>query len=257
VMVEVKGGTYQMQGKYETVVPDFRIAETETTVWQYYLFCRANGRGITLRIGRDGKTLEKTKYQPSWGWIGNTPAVYVNWYDAVEYAEWLSRKLNRPPAYDIRPDEKDSLNTSSADDFKWTVTLRENTRGYRLPTDAEWGYAATGGARRDIFKYSGSDEIDEVAWYGDNSDSRTQAVRAKKANGAELYDMSGNVWEWCFDWYGDLPAELPCGPKSGSFRVLRGGSWGSNAGYCLPAYRGLNDPDFRNFSFGFRLVLVP
>ncbi len=256
-MIPLKGGTYQMQGEFETTVPGFHMAETETTVWQYNLFCQAIGRDITQRIGRDGKTLEEEKYQPSWGWIGNNPVVYVNWYDAAEYADWLSRKMNRTPAYDIRPDEKDSLNTSDYDDFKWTVTLRENARGYRLPTEAEWEYAAKGGAQHDTFKYSGSDEIDEVAWYYYNSDSRTQAVRAKKANGAGLYDMSGNVFEWCFDWRGGLPAETPRGPKSGSRRVLRGGGWYDDAGYCRPAHRHDSDPDFRTGRYGFRLVLLP
>ncbi|MCK6691958.1 MAG: SUMF1/EgtB/PvdO family nonheme iron enzyme [Thermoanaerobaculia bacterium] len=258
VMVEMKDGAYQMQGKYETAVPNFRMAETETTVWQYNLFCWANGRDITQRIGGDGKMLEEAKYQPSWGWIGDNPVVYVNWYDAVEYANWLSRKMNCTPAYAIKPGEKDSLNENRLDDFKWTVTLPENARGYRLPTEAEWEYAAKGGARHDTFKYSGSDEIDEVAWYGSNSDSRTQAVRAKKANGAGLYDMSGNVWEWCFDWYGDLlPAETPWGAKSGSYRVIRGGSWNLDAEDCLPAYRSAGPPRNRTGYYGFRLVLVP
>jgi sulfatase modifying factor 1 len=255
-MIPLKGGTYQMQDEFETTVPGFHMAETETTVWQYNLFCQANGRDITQRIGPDGKTLSEEKYQPSWGWIGNNPAVYVNWYDAVEYADWLSRKMNCTPAYDIRPDDKDSLNTSDYDDFKWTVTLRENARGYRLPTEAEWEYAAKGGDGHDTFEYSGSDEIDEVAWYGSNSDSRTQAVRAKKANGAGLYDMSGNVYEWCFDW-----TETPWGPKSGSHRVLRSGSWNdpeaSGRAYCLPAFRYYYFPNYRLFNYGFRLAFVP
>ncbi len=256
VMVEVKGGTYQMQDEYETTVPDFRMAQTETTVWQYNLFCQANGHDITQRIGPDGKTLEEGKYQPSWGWIGNNPAVYVNWYNAAEYANWLSRKMNSAIAYDIKPEEEASQNTSDNDDFQWTVTLRENAQGYRLPTEAEWEYAAKGGARRDTFEYSGSDEIDEVAWYVTNSDSRTQAVRSQKANGAGLCDMSGNVFEWCFDWYGDLPAETPS-PKSGSDRVLRGGSWFNNPVFCRVAYRIRLNPDFRYYDVGFRLVSLP
>jgi len=256
-MLEIKGGVYQMQDEYETNVPGFQMAQTETTVWQYNLFCVANGRDITQRIGPDGKTLDENKYQPSWGWIGDNPVIYINWYDAAEYANWLSRKMNRAPAYEIKPGEKDSLNENEYDYFKWTVIPRENARGYRLPTEAEWEYAAKGGALRQRFKYSGSDEIDEVAWYDENSDSRTQAVRGKKANGAGLYDMSGNVWEWCFDWYGNLPAETLWGAKSGSYRVFRGGGWDFIALFCQASYRAYSDPNSRHDYFSFRLAFVP
>jgi formylglycine-generating enzyme required for sulfatase activity len=255
VMIDLKGGTYNMQDKYETTVQAFKMAQTETTVWQYNLFCAAKGRKIAQRIGEDGVSIQDNKYQPSWGWIGSHPVVYVHWYDAVEYANWLSLKMGLNPAYDIKPAEKDTTdNKSEYDDFKWTVVPLENANGFRLPAEIEWEYAARGGIRRDTFSYSGSTDIGEVAWYKANSDSHTHAVAGKKANGVGLFDMSGNVWEWCYDWYGALPAETALGSKSGSSRVLRGGSWLNFDGGChvaaRPRYVGVS----RDSGHGFRVA---
>ena len=133
-------------------------------------------------------------------------------------------------------------------------------KNFRLPTEAEWEYAARGGNKSLHYKYSGSDNIKNVAWYSSNSGYTTHAVGTKTANELGIYDMSGNVEEWCSDWYGGYSAGAqtnPQGPSSGSNRVLRGGSWYGRASSCRVANRSINDPDFSDSYNGLRLVLVP
>lgn len=130
---------------------------------------------------------------------------------------------------------------------------------FSLPTEAEWEYAARGGSKSRGYKYAGSNGIDAVAWYTDNSGSSTHPLAQKAANELGLYDMSGNVWEWCSDWYGGYSSGAqrnPTGPGSGSRRVLRGGSWFNYAGYCRVSYRYRSNPADRGY-FGFRLVFRP
>ena len=133
-------------------------------------------------------------------------------------------------------------------------------RTFRLPTEAEWEYAARGGNQSRHYKYSGSDNIGNVAWHAGNSGSSTHAVGTKSPNELGIYDMSGNVWEWCSDWYGDYSAGAqtnPQGPSSGSRRVLRGGSCYNSARYCRVSSRGNPIPEAFNSNYGLRLVLVP
>lgn len=136
---------------------------------------------------------------------------------------------------------------------------------FRLPTEAEWEYAARGGNKSLGYKYAGSNTIDEVAWYDDNAwnvgssspDYVTHQVGTKAPNELGLYDMSGNVREWCSDWYGSYSSSSqtnPTGPTSGSYRVLRGGSWFSHAQLCRVSNRGNDYPDYRDVYDGFRLV---
>ncbi|MFW6122182.1 MAG: formylglycine-generating enzyme family protein, partial [Petrotogales bacterium] len=130
--------------------------------------------------------------------------------------------------------------------------------GYRLPTEAEWEYAARGGNKSNGYKYAGSNDPDEVAWYWDNSGGHTHEVGTKKPNELGIYDMSGNVWEWCQDWYDsdyyeESPKTNPYNHEMGSYRVSRGGSWYFYASFVRVADRYRSNPDVTNVSFGFRV----
>ena len=131
-------------------------------------------------------------------------------------------------------------------------------RRFRLPTEAEWEFAARSGGKEQ--KYAGDGNLNELAWYGENSGRETHPVGEKKPNGMDIFDMSGNVWEWCQDWYGidyyeDSPPRNPRGPESGSSRVIRGGGWYYGARYCRSAHRNDYVPGYRDFNLvGFRLA---
>ncbi len=137
--------------------------------------------------------------------------------------------------------------------------LNEQTgKNYRLPTEAEWEYAARGGTKSKGYKYAGSNDINSVAWYWENSNKRTHAVGGKKENELGIYDMTGNVLEWCEDWYGDYSSASqtnPKGPSSGSRRLLRGGSWRNRVEYCRVSIRNDLYSGNRSSGNGFRLVL--
>ncbi|GHT03842.1 hypothetical protein AGMMS49525_09540 [Bacteroidia bacterium] len=129
---------------------------------------------------------------------------------------------------------------------------------YRLPTEAEWEYAARGGNKSQSYKYSGSHNLNNVGWFDDNSSSQTHPVGTKLANELGIHDMSGNVWEWCSDWYGTYPSSGlrdPMGASVGSSRVIRSGSWFNIASYCRVSARSYYTPDSRYSSLGFRLAL--
>ena len=138
------------------------------------------------------------------------------------------------------------------------VYWNPTAKGYRLPTEAEWEYAARGGSATNIC--SGSNNVAEVAWYDSNSGGKSQPVKGKSPNGYQLYDMSGNVFEWVWDWYGNYPSSPdtdPTGPSGGTYPVIRGGSWAFPTGQCRSASRNIDNPGNRNIVVGFRLVLVP
>jgi len=186
---------------------------------------------------------------PGWGISGDNPVVNVSWYAVIEYANWLSGRMGVERAY-----PETGRNTS------WPGPGRP---GYRLPTEAEWEYAAAGGKQEE---YAGTDKegaVGDYAWYDENSGSRTRPVRNKKANPFGLYDMSGNVWEWCWDWYDAAyyaqcaqqgVVQDPMGPSSGGNRVLRGGSLDDYYGYCRVSSRGSTGPWGEAYFLGFRVV---
>ena len=174
----------------------------------------------------------------------NRPVEQVSWVDCVEFCNKLSRKEGLTPAYKIDGE---------------TVIWNKKANGYRLPTEAEWEYAARGGQKSRGYTYAGSDNLHEVGWYNRNSSDETNPVGRKKANELGIYDMSGNVWEWCWDWYGgkyyrQSPGRNPAGPSSGSDRVLRGGDQINYARDCRSADRYRHGPSYRSSGLGFRLA---
>ena len=161
------------------------------------------------------------------------PVEYVSWDDCLKFLKLLNGRLDL-----------------------------EDSKAYRLPSEAEWEYAARGGRSTHRTEYAGSGLLKEVGWFwdtklGKHSHGETQTPGFRIPNELGLYDLSGNVWEWCADWYGKYPDRAlknPKGPASGSSRVLRGGSWIGNADGCRVAYRNDARPDFRYGIFGLRLA---
>ena len=181
---------------------------------------------------------------------------YIGKYEVTQ-ALWQAVMGNNPSYFkgDNLPVEKVSW-----DDCQEFISKLNRLTGktFRLPTEAEWEYAARGGKKSRGYQYSGSSNISDVAWYEDNSGSKTHAVGSKQANELGIYDMTGNVWEWCHDWYGKYSSSSqtnPTGATSGSIRVNRGGSWGSSAGLCRSSFRNYNSPDSRSVNLGLRLIL--
>ena len=180
----------------------------------------------------------------------------------ITQAQWRAIMGTNPSEYtgDNRPVE----NVSWEDAQEFCKKLSELTgKKYVLPTEAQWEYAARGGNKSKGYTYySGSNNVDDVAVYRDNSGSGHSNVKSKKPNELGIYDMSGNVWECCSDWYDSLyystsPETNPQGPSSGSDRVARGGSWGSISGYCRVTFRASSDPSIPYNTLGFRVVCLP
>ena len=170
---------------------------------------------------------------------------------------WKAVMGNNPSNF--KGDNLPVENVSWEDSQTFIGKLNDLTgKRFRLPTEAEWEYAARGGKRSNHTQYSGSSNIDDVAWYSGNSGSKTHPVKTKKPNEFGLYDMSGNVNEWCQDWYGSYSSNAqtnPTGPDSGSDRVFRGGTWSIFGWFCRSSFRGNSSPGYRGYGLGFRLAL--
>ncbi len=178
----------------------------------------------------------------------NNPVEAVNWFEAVQFCNLLSKKEGLQQCY-----------TSQSGGAIWDCDFTKN--GYRLPTEAEWEYACRAGTSTDYYSGSTWKDLDRAGWFARNAMQSTQPVGQKVPNNFGLYDMHGDVWEWCWDWYDSYSAAAsadPTGPSSGSERVLRGGSWDDDAPGCRSASRDWSDPNNRfsisNTSVGFRIV---
>ncbi|MDR1220464.1 MAG: SUMF1/EgtB/PvdO family nonheme iron enzyme [Treponema sp.] len=194
----------------------------------------------------------------------NLPVENVSWYDAIEYCNKRSAREGLTPAYTIDKTRSDGNNSSGYDNVKWVVTWNRSANGYRLPTEAEWELACRAGTTAPF--YTGSNITTSHANYDGNYPynnnakgvyrQRTWAVGSGTPNPWGLYDMSGNVWEWCWDWYGAYSGTQsdPSGAAAGSDRVRRGGSWSYDARYARSANRNYDTPSYRIGDLGFRLV---
>ncbi len=207
--------------------------------------------GATSEQGTEAESSEKPVHSVTLSdyYIGETEVTQELW-EAV-----MGSNPSNFSGYPQRPVEQVSWN-----DCQEFITKLNNLTGknFRLPTEAEWEYAARGGNKSQGYKYSGSNTIGDVAWYSSGSSSMTHDVKTKQANELGIYDMSGNVWEWCQDYYGDYSSSSqtnPTGPTSGFYRVGRGGSWFSNAKGCRVSFRYYYSPGLRYYTLGLRLAL--
>ncbi|MDE5610779.1 MAG: SUMF1/EgtB/PvdO family nonheme iron enzyme [Odoribacter sp.] len=223
-MVYVQGGTFRMgASEDDDEALDWEKPVHEVTLSDYYIGKYEVTQGLWKAVMGEN---------PSYFQKGNNyPVECVSWNDIQTFLTKLSELTGKK---------------------------------YVLPTEAQWEYAARGGAKSQGYKYSGGNDIDEVAWYWGNSEEKysTSPVGLKKANELGIYDMSGNVWEWCQDWYSsnyyaNSPQTDPAGPETGSRRVGRGGSWNHGAQDCRVSYRYDNRPDVRYIGLGFRVALLP
>ncbi|MEQ8186610.1 MAG: formylglycine-generating enzyme family protein [Candidatus Eremiobacterota bacterium] len=282
-MVPITGGTFNMgstvstseQPVHKVTVSSFRMFTYEVTNSEYVLFLNAQGNqtegGVSwinivedyyqgIRGGPEAGTFSvRSGYE-------SRPVVYVSWYGAVAYCNWLSEQHGLTPCYG-------PINNRGDDPSVWRTL-----NGYRLPAEAEWEYACRGGNTADYYwgEFSPSPaSIAKYSWYWDNAEEGYENEvnpndhGAGKRNGHNagqklpnafgLYDMSGNVWEWCSDWnsttyYGVSPDTNPSGPGSGTLRVLRGGSWHSTSEFCRSACRNCLAPNYYLNCLGFRPV---
>jgi formylglycine-generating enzyme required for sulfatase activity len=186
----------------------------------------------------------------------NLPVESVTWFEALEYCNKRSQLEGLTPVYTI---DFLGIDLNNKNNFsRWLVTWNREANGYRLPTEAEWEYAAKGGNKTAVdFIFSGSNNQIDVAWYSITSGNVTHSVGTKSPNALGLHDMSGNVWEWCWDWYGDYTPGVqfdPVGAASGTHRVIRGGSWYDSAAYIRSSFRYFCVPSNKNIAIGFRIV---
>ena len=227
------GFPYEKPTHKVTLTYDFHIGKYPVTFEEYDKYCM--------------RTSAKRPGDFSWG-RGRRPVINVSWWDAISYCNWLSEKEGIPKAYD----DKGNI----LDKYGKTTTDITEVVGYRLPTEAEWEYAARGGNKSKGYKYSGSDNADDVAWCYQNSGGKTQEVGTKLPNELGIYDMSGNVWEWCSDMFKGYSGSPQTNLYNSIdfYRVLRGGSWYNIATDARVAYRNFYTPSYTYAVLGFRIT---
>jgi len=226
-MILVESGSYQMGSKMELPMHTVKLSS-------FYL----GKYEVTQREWQEVMGNNPSQYRQE-----NLPVESVSWFDAVEYCIKKSEAEGLTPCYQVGVGK---------------ISCDFSADGYRLPTEAEWEFAARGGNKSYAYKYSAGNNIDDVAWYDGNSQMQTHPVGQKKANELGICDMSGNVWEWCSDWYdrdyySSSPIVDPHGPSSGRTRVLRGGDWSSGADLCRSTLRAGLDPNGKGPKVGFRI----
>jgi len=243
----IPGGTFQMgthflnrnedeRPRHEVQLPPFMMSKTE--------------------IGQKLWT-EIMGYNPSENKGDNLPVTNVSFYEAVQFCNNLSTRSGLTPCYKIDKTHPDPNNLSNLDTLRYIVTCDWNASGYRLPTEAEWEYAARGGDILNKLQFAGSNEVSEVSWNIDNSGNKTHPVGTKTPNQYGIYDLSGNVYEWCWDYYSQYYREKmlhPKGTEKGVYRVARGGSFNCGIDSCSITARGGFAPNFKGNNLGFRVV---
>lgn len=246
--VLIKGGSFNHPGSnyHDSTIslPDYYISRYEITQQQWEKVMGTN---------------------PSAFKGDKLPVEMVSWYDCIEYCNRRSILEGLEPCYSIKKQETDTVNRNKLDDIKWVVEMDFNANGYRLPTEAEWEYAASGGQKSKGYTYSGSNKILSVAWFWRNSgdaylegdwiwdrieknNCRTREVGLKAPNELGLFDMSGNVREWCWDQYKDNQLRKEHG------RVWRGGGWMGGKHACAISYRGVFEANGKGPDQGLRVV---
>ncbi|MDD4035588.1 MAG: formylglycine-generating enzyme family protein, partial [Candidatus Cloacimonetes bacterium] len=238
----VEGGTFN-NGTSDVTISSFYIDKYELTQAGYRAVMGSN--------------------PSNWAGNPNRPVEHVSWFNAIEYCNRRSIQEGLTPCYSYstfgtNPDNWPSDWNTNANNHT-NVSCNWSANGYRLPTEMEWMFAAKGGNQSQGYTYSGSNTIADVAWYSSNSGSRTHDVGEKTANELGTYDMSGNVWEWCWDIRGTYPGGSqtdPHGATSGSYRVLRGGGWSDDANLCTVSLRADINATFSFNFLGFRCVRV-
>ena len=246
------GDDSQDYNKLHTVsLTAYRIGETEVTQ-ELWAAVMGNHPSHFSDSPESGEAQEKR------------PVERVSWYECIAFCNELTKQAGLGESECLYYSDVGHTNVYTKEDagVKKEVYLYKamNKKGFRLPTEAEWEWAAKGGEE---YKWSGTNtesELGTYAWYYDNSNSKTHEVKKKQANGYGLYDMSGNVWEWCWDWYSSSTptgGQDPTGASSGGDRVERGGCWGDDAKFCVVGFRGSLGPGLCGDGLGFRLACRP